>query len=269
MKTTGMDHQLEYLHRSEGKRNFALFAEMGTGKTWMTLADAERLFIGNKIDALLVWAPKGAHAVRSSARYPAITDTLCVCHTWDGQTATSSCQRPTARLYRPAHQFAEPTLRVLAVNYDMMLSEKGREVVDEFIRSFRVLAVSDESKKIANPAAKRTVYVNKSAREAEARRILSGKPLTKAPMDLFSQFDFLKKGLLGTDSYRAFVAEFAVLLDPRSPKMQGLIRKLGPAAATCYIVDDPDENGKKMYRIWRSCTGLSSRIRSACARLTS
>ena len=99
------------------------------------------------------------------------------------------------------------------------------------------------------------MYVNKSAREAEARRILSGKPLTKAPMDLFSQFDFLKKGLLGTDSYRAFVAEFAVLLDPRSPKMQGLIRKLGPKAAFAQIVDT-DENGKKMYRNLEKLYGL-------------
>lgn len=255
MKTQGFDHQLEYLHRSEGKRNFALFAEMGTGKTWMTLADAERLFIGNKIDALLIWAPKGPHSNWILREIPKHMDVATVCYAWDGQITTKRQKAAFAKLYQPAHYFDEPTLRVLSVNFDMMLTEKGRAIVDEFIRSFRVLAVADESKKIANPAAKRTIYVNKASKAAEARRILSGKPLTKAPMDLFSQFEFLKSGLLGTTSYRAFVAEFAVLLDTRSPKMQGLIRKLGPKAAFAQIVDT-DDQGNKMYRNLDKLYGL-------------
>jgi SNF2 family DNA or RNA helicase len=255
MKTQGMEHQLEYLHRSEGKRNFALFAEMGTGKTWMTLADAERLFIGNKIDALLVMAPKGPHSNWVIREIPKHMDVPTVCYAWDGAITTKRQKAAFAKLYQPVHHFDEPTLRVLSVNFDMLLTEKGRAIVDEFISSFRVLAVADESKKIANPAAKRTVYALKAAKSAEARRILSGKPLTKAPMDLFSQFEFLKSGLLGTTSYRAFVAEFAVLLDPRSPKMQGLIRKLGPKAAFAQIVDT-DEDGNKMYRNLDKLYGL-------------
>jgi len=242
-----MLHQLNYLERSEGKRNFALFAEMGTGKTWMTLADAERLFIGNKIDALLVFAPKGPHSNWVLREIPKHMDIPCVTHIWDGQITTKRQKASLARLYTPAHHFDEPTLRVLSVNFDMMLSEKGRDVVAEFMRSFRVLAVVDESKKIANPKSKRSHYVVEAGRAAEARRILSGKPLTKAPMDLFAQFDFLKAGLLGTASYRAFVAEFAVLLDPSSPKMKGIIRKMGAKAAWAQIVDE-DEYGNKKYR---------------------
>ncbi len=250
-----MEHQLEYLERSNRKRNFALFAEMGTGKTWMTLADAERMFIGNMIDAILVFAPKGPHSNWVLREIPKHMDIPTVSYVWDGQITTKRQKAAFAKLYQPAHYFDQPTLRVFSVNFDMMLTEKGRAIVDEYIRSFRVLAIADESKKIANPQAKRTIYVNKASKNAEARRILSGKPLTKAPMDLFSQFEFLKSGLLGTTSYRAFVAEFAVLLDPRSPKMQGLIRKMGPKTAFAQIVET-DEAGNKMYRNLDKLYGL-------------
>lgn len=247
MKTEGMPHQLDYLEASARKRNFALFAEMGTGKTWMTLADAERLFKDGLINALLVFAPKGPHSNWVLREIPKHMDLPYVAHVWDGQINTKRQKASVERLYREDSFFESPPLRVLAVNYDMLLSEKGRAFVERFVTTFKVLAVADESKKIGNPDSKRSQYTVKAAREATARRILSGKPLTKAPMDLFSQFDYLKQGLLGTKSYRAFVAEFAVLLDPRSPQMQGLIRKMGPKAAYAQIVET-DKQGNKKYR---------------------
>jgi hypothetical protein len=208
-----MKHQLRGLDASEGKRNFAYFAEQGTGKTWMTLADAERAFLANKIDAILVWAPKGVHTNWVLREIPKHLEVDSVCFAWNGPVKTKKQKDGLARLYTPAARFDRPTLRVMTVNFEAMLQEKCREVVDEFLRSFRVMAIVDESKKIGNEKAKRTEYITASGRLAEARRILSGKPLTKAPMDLYSQFHFLKEGLLGTRSYRAFVAEFAVLVD--------------------------------------------------------
>jgi SNF2 family DNA or RNA helicase len=247
MKTEGMKHQLRYLDVSEGKRNFAIFGEQGTGKTWMALADAERCFIGNKIDAILIFAPKGVHTNWVRREIPKHLGVPSVCFAWSGPVKTKKQKDGMARLYTPADRFDKPTLRVFTINFEAMLRPDGIEAVAEFIRCFRVMAMVDESKKIGNPDAKRTKNIIKAGRPAEARRILSGKPLTKAPMDLFSQFDFLKEGLLGTKSYRAFVAEYAVLLDPRSPKMQGLIRKMGPKAAFAQIVET-DEEGNKMYK---------------------
>jgi SNF2 family DNA or RNA helicase len=242
-----MKHQLRGLDASEGKRNFAYFAEQGTGKTWMTLADAERAFLANKIDAILVWAPKGVHTNWVLREIPKHLEVDSVCFAWNGPVKTKKQKDGLARLYTPAARFDRPTLRVMTVNFEAMLQEKCREVVDEFLRSFRVMAIVDESKKIGNEKAKRTEYITASGRLAEARRILSGKPLTKAPMDLYSQFHFLKEGLLGTRSYRAFVAEFAVLVDNSHPKMQALIRK-NPRAAFAQVVDVDETTGKKKYR---------------------
>lgn len=236
MKTKGMKQQLRGLDMMEGKRNFALFMEQGTGKTWTTLADAERCFKGNKIDALLVFAPKGVHSNWTLREIPQHLGVPCVSYAWSGPVKTKKQKEGLAKLYTPEARFTVPTLRVLTINFEAMIRPEGQEVVREFINSFRVMAVVDESKKIGNPKSKRTDKIIEAGRNATARRILSGKPLTKAPMDLFSQFDFLKEGLLGTTSYRAFVSEYAVLLDPKSPQMQGLIRKMGAKAAFAQVV---------------------------------
>jgi len=236
MKTKGMKHQLRGLDASEGKRNFAFFMEQGTGKTWVTLADGERCFVGNKIDAVVVFAPKGVHSNWVLREIPKHLGVASVSFAWNGPVKTKKQKEGLARLYTSESRFTEPTLRILSINFEAMLRPEAIEVVREFMNSFRVMAVVDKSKKIGNPKAKRTVNIINAGRAATARRILSGKPLTKAPMDLFSQFDFLKEGLLGTTSYRAFVSEYAVLLDPQSPQMQGLIRKMGPKAAFAQVV---------------------------------
>lgn len=239
-----MKHQLDYLEASKGKRNFAIFAEQGTGKSWMTLADAERLFLAGTIDAVLIWAPKGVHSNWVRREIPKHLSVPSVCFAWPGPVKTQKAKKGLADLFKPTR---ERVLRVFTINFEAMLQPAGRDVCADFMADFKTLACVDESKKIGNPKAKRTEYIVESGRAAEGRRILSGKPLTKSPMDLFSQFDFLKEGLLGTKSYRAFVAEYAVLLDPKSPKMQGLIRKMGPKAAFAQIVEE-DENGNKLYK---------------------
>jgi len=246
IKTKGMAHQLAYLDASFGKRNFAIFAEQGTGKSWMTLADAVRAWLVGKIDGLMIWAPKGVHTNWVLRELPKHLDVPYVAYAWSGPVKTKKQKDGLARLMAPESRTGR-VLRVFTMNFEAMLQEAGRETADAFIQGFKVIAAVDESKKIGNPDSKRTKYVIKSGRFAEARRILSGKPLTKSPMDLFSQFDFLKEGLLGTKSYRAFVAEYAVLLDPRSPKMQGLIRKMGPKAAFAQIIET-DDNGNKKYK---------------------
>lgn len=242
-----MDHQLRYLEASDGKRNFAIFAEQGTGKSWMFLADAERAFLAGKIDAVLIWAPKGVHTNWILREVPKHLEVPSVGCAWSGPVKTKKQKDGLARLYASEGKLGGRTLRILTVNFEAVLQESCREVLEEFLKKFRVFGGVDESKKIGNPQAKRTGYVIEQGRLAEARRILSGKPLTKSPMDLFSQFDFLKPGLLGTRSYRAFVSEYAVLLDPKSPKMQGLIRKIGPKAAFAQVVDT-DANGRKIYK---------------------
>lgn len=255
MKTKPMNHQITGLLRSEGKRNFAFLMEQGTGKTWTTLADAERCYLSDKIDALLVIAPNGVHSNWTRREIPTHMEVLTLCFTWDRKPTTKKDKAAYDKLYTRFEKNAP--LRVFAINIDAINQPAGFESVAEFIRCFRVMAVLDESTDIKNPRAKRTEKAIELGRGAIARRILSGTPITKAPTDVFSQFDFLKSGLLGTTSYRAFVSEYAVLLDPNSPQMQAIMRKLAGKTRGMPQVVAEDANGNKM---WKNLDKLSAMI---------
>jgi SNF2 family DNA or RNA helicase len=246
MKTKGMIHQLIGLNRMEGKRNFALLMEQGTGKTWVSMADAERCFIADKIDALLVFAPNGVHINWTRREIPTHMEVPTVTYAWKGKPTSKRAIAAHEKLY--ATHFAQPTLRVFTINFEAVNTAAGYEAVERFLGTFRVMCVVDESTRIKNPSAKRTKKIVKLGRMATARRILSGTPLTKAPTDLYSQFDFLKSGLLGTTSYRAFVAEHAVLLTEDDPKMKAIMRKLAGKTFGMPQVVAEDENGNKQWR---------------------
>ncbi|ABL96811.1 hypothetical protein BcepF1.080 [Burkholderia phage BcepF1] len=258
MKTQGMKHQIIGLARSEGKRNFAFLMEQGTGKTWETLADAERCYYGNKIDALLVFAPNGVHTNWTRREAPMHLSAPFVGYAWNGPIKTKKQKAAWAELFRDYSLSEAPPMRIFTINFEAMTTTAGIEAVSEFLRCFRVMAVVDESTRIANPTAKRTKNIITAGREAVARRILSGTPLKKDPNDLYSQFDFLKPGLLGTTSYRAFVAEYSVLLDKDDPKMRGIMRRVMEgrkgwrdqerAQEMIPQVVAVDETGNKMFR---------------------
>lgn len=257
MKTKPMEHQKIGLIRSEGKRNFAFLMEQGTGKTWTTLADAERCFIGNKIDALAVIAPNGVHTNWVRREIPTHLEVESVSYAWRGNPTSKKAQAELGRLYLRHYAPGTAPLRVFSINIDAVMTKAGEAALTEFLTCYRTMLVVDESTRIKNPKAKRTKKVVELGKLATARRILTGTPITKAPTDLFSQFDFLKPGLLGTTSYAAFVAEHAVLLEPGSPQMQAIMRKLAGKVRGVPQVVATDDNGNKL---WKNLDKLSDMI---------
>lgn len=248
MKTKPMDHQVVGLARSDGKRNFAFIMEQGTGKTWITLADAERCYLLNKIDAIAVIAPNGVHTNWVRREIPMHVEIPCVTFAWRGTPSTKKAKADIERMYRNAPAGEREPFRVFAINVEAMNSANGYEALKRFLIAYRVMVIVDESTRIKNPNAKRSKKVCELGKLGEARRILSGTPLTRAPTDLFMQFNFLKEGLLGTKSYRAFVAEFSVLLDPSHPKMIAIMRKLAGKTRGIPQVVATDDDGIPQFR---------------------
>ena len=60
-KTTPYDHQRSVLEDSWAAEHYALFMEMGTGKTKVAIDNMAVLFEAGKITAVLVVAPKGVY----------------------------------------------------------------------------------------------------------------------------------------------------------------------------------------------------------------
>jgi len=69
----------------------------------------------------------------------------------------------------------------------------------------------DESTTIKNPGAKRTKNILGLSKYSKYRRILTGSPVTKSPLDLYTQCQFLDTWLLGHASYYGFRTRYAIM----------------------------------------------------------
>jgi SNF2 family DNA or RNA helicase len=71
----------------------------------------------------------------------------------------------------------------------------------------------DESTTIKTPTASRAKNAVKVGKYAKYRRIMTGSPVTKSPMDLYQQCAFLSDECLNISSYYAFQARYAVTVE--------------------------------------------------------
>jgi SNF2 family DNA or RNA helicase len=253
MKTKGMTHQVTALARMAGRTAYALFMEQGTGKTWTLLADAERLYAAGKIDALLVVAPKGVHNNWVNREIPTHVDAHVVARAWrsgGGKKARAHIEE----LLKPREVGDIVPLRVLSINIDALMTKDGYDFARRFLNATKAMFVIDESSRIKNPDAGRTKALLRLRGLAAYARIASGTPVTNAPVDVFSQMEFLESGLLGTTSYRAFVAEYAELMNNNHPMMRNLIQRNPRAAQAQIIARNPD--GSPRWRNLHKLQGL-------------
>lgn len=237
MKTKSMAHQAEALRRSNGKKGFGYLMEQGTGKTWTTLADGERLFAGGYIDAIFIVAPRGVHTNWIRREIPTHMDCDVIARAWRSGAGKAETKR-IEELLIPRKPGEPLRLRVFAINIDAISTKEGLAFARKFLNCTKAMFVIDESSRIKNPKAKRTEVIMSLRHLAEYHRILSGTPITNAPMDIFSQMEFLESGLLGTTSYRAFTAEYAELVDYKA------IADESPAA----FLDDDYYRNKAMLK---------------------
>lgn len=246
MKTRPMEHQAEALRRMNGREFYGLFMEMGTGKTWTFLADAERLFAAGKIDAMLIIAPKGVHTNWVLREIPMHLEVQHTAVAYRSGASKRERERMEV-LFRRRDPEDPPDLRILAINIDALAHKSGMEFAERFVNSnLRVLTVIDESDTIKNPKAARTKAVARLGQKSAYRRIGTGTPTPNSPVDLFSQMQFLEDGLLGTSSPTAFVAEYAHLLPPD----HHLVKHIKQRARMLYTpqVVATDRNGSPMWR---------------------
>lgn len=242
MKTSPMAHQRIGLARLEASpAYFALGAEQGTGKTWMLLADAERQFKAGAAQGVLVLAPNGVHTNWVLREIPTHLEVPHRAAFWLSG-ASKRHMRSIERLMK-----TEPgeALAILAMNIEAIGTQGGFDAARAFLRRFRSVIIIDESQRIKTPTAARTKRVMQLAPLAVSRRIASGTLIPNVPVDLFAQYEFLRSGLLGTTSYRAFVAEYAELL----PEHHALVKQIAARSRGARPqVIKRDARGMPMFR---------------------
>jgi SNF2 family DNA or RNA helicase len=102
-------------------------------------------------------------------------------------------------------------LRILLINVEAFASKKVFQFLDMFTHRSNFMLAVDESTTIKNIKAKRTKALIDFAAGAKYKRILTGAPITKSPLDLYSQFLFMDRKLLGFQSYWSFQGRYAVM----------------------------------------------------------
>jgi len=89
----------------------------------------------------------------------------------------------------------------------------------------------DESTTIKTPTARRTKNIIKIGTNAKYKRIMTGSPITKNPLDLYTQCEFLDPWLLDFSSYYAFRNRYAEMktmhVSGRSIQVVDKFRNLG------------------------------------------
>lgn len=206
-KTQPYDHQRKALTDSWAADYYALFMEMGTGKSKVAVDNIAILYERGEINAALIVAPKGVY------------------DNWvQGEIPVHLPERINRRIMRWGPQKTKryeeelvdfitekaKHLKVFVMNVEAFSTDRGAEAARAFLyQNPQNIIVVDESTTIKNRNAQRTKSIVELRKMSKYRRILTGSPITKSPMDLFSQCELLNEKCLGFNSYFAYQSRYA------------------------------------------------------------
>ena len=214
-KTQPWEHQREAIRRAWKREGFAYLMEMGTGKSKVAIDEACVYFESAMITGMVVMAPKGVYMnwVREGGELdthmPDRVRSRAVIATWMPGGGNKQNQKMLELALRGG-----PGIRILVMNTEAVSTAgPARVYLEKFLQAHTCIWDLDEATFIKNPTAARTKYIVKTAPLAAYRRVMTGSPVTKSPLDLYSMFEFLHSGMLGHRSFYSFRARYAVLRD--------------------------------------------------------
>ncbi len=187
--------QSEALRRSDGRRFFAYFMEMGLGKTATLLADFLREVDRGNVVGLIVICP-------NSLKQNWVTEVT----KWGLGDRVAAAAWPDLPARKSKRQ---PFVHVLNFEAFGSGAAKGLELTKRILRSYPVMLAVDESACLRNHNSKRTKALVKIAKAARFRRVLSGAPVVRGAHDLWGQLSFC--GILDGVNFYQFRNRYCVL----------------------------------------------------------
>ena len=188
------------------KEVFAYFMEMGTGKSKVLIDNIAMLYNKGHINGVLIVAPKGVYKNWFDGEIPNhmpdYIDKKIVL--WEA-TINKTKEKELNTLFQSSFD-----LHILIMNVEAFSTKKGKQFAEKFLSCHKTLMAIDESTTIKNPEAIRTKTIINVGRDVKYKRILTGSPVTKSPLDLFTQCYFLDPWLLDHQSFYSFKTRYAI-----------------------------------------------------------
>lgn len=194
------EHQRKGLALSLITDSYPLFMKQGTGKTLIAMANILHRHIYDKVNTILVVAPK------------------IVTYEWEEQL-TEQLQKLTCEIIMANEGFSslknnlriirkssnKTKLRIIVTNYNLL-----DEAVRENILKNVDMIVLDESQRIKNMKSGTSFAALKVAKKIKYRLIMSGTPITNYNVDLYTQLNFVDYDIINKD-YDTFEFAFCKL----------------------------------------------------------
>ena len=211
-KTKPYKHQQDCLEKCWDKKIFALFMEMGTGKSKVLIDNMSILYEQDRINFAVVIAPKGVYRNWSEKEIPEHMPDRIKREVIVWKTKLSQADKEI--LVKMKEDPSYEPLVIFVINVEAFSSLRGKKVADWLTSNgygSRGMITVDESTTIKNHKAKRTKTLINMSKYFQYKRILTGSPVANSPLDLYSQCEFLGEKILGYDSYYPFQARYAVM----------------------------------------------------------
>ncbi len=214
-KTKPFKHQIEGASALVDLPYFALFDEMGVGKSKQVVDAACALYKQDAIDAVVVIAPASVRVVWTDPDFGEIA-----AHSWVEYKVIeySAKKKETAYGVRQS----DNKLLWIVTNYEFIrrgvVRIAGHWQIVESLRELismstinRTIVVLDESSFIKNHKAQQTRACTVLGKSVARRIILNGTPVSNSPLDLYAQMNFLSPDILPFKNFYAFRARYAVM----------------------------------------------------------
>lgn len=226
------DHQVLGIEAILGNAFFALFDEMGAGKTLQTLVAAQLLFLAGAIRNVIIFAPASVRGVWFDHELGEIRK-----HAFEGLNyLVTEFHSKSRTWYSEPFSQGRPILRFIVTNYEFIGRSKQKQAeLLAIAGSGPTFLVLDESSAIKNYRAHQTKACFAIRAKCARVLLLNGTPISNNPIDLFTQGNILHPSVLDCKYITHYRARYAVM-EARTdfPKITGwknlddLQRRLAP-----------------------------------------
>lgn len=217
-KTRPYDHQIQGSAKIFARRESAIFAEPGTGKTKMAIDAVSAKYLAGEIDRVLIIAPKSVRAV------------------WVREFAAHSPISHSIELFGAKRNYLRPIGKLLG----LVVSSEGMSVgaaphaAFTFANAGRCALVIDEAHMFKTHNAKRIANALEVSALCSSVTIMTGTPVGNSLVDLYSQFAILNPNIIGYPDFYSFADRYCVFGGFENRKIVGyqneseLMRAIAP-----------------------------------------